>query len=49
VADCRDEAAWINVEEGLRLFVRVYFDVLVWDFLVLERDPDALYERARGG
>lgn len=46
VPDCRDEAARVDVEQGLRLFVGVDFDVLVGYVFVLERDPDALDERA---
>jgi hypothetical protein len=46
VADCGDKTAWVDFEERLRFLVRVYFDVLVGDVLVLEGDPDALDEGA---
>jgi len=42
VAQGGDEAAGVDGEEGLRLLVRVDFDVLVGDALVFEGDPDAL-------
>lgn len=49
VAECGDQATWIDVEEGLWLLVGVYFDVLVGNLLVLEGDPDALDEGAEMG
>jgi len=49
VADCGDEATWVDVEEGLGLLVGVYLDVLVGNSFVLEGDPDALDEGAKGG
>jgi hypothetical protein len=46
VAECGDQAAWVDVEKGLRFLVRVDFDVLVRDVFVFEGDPDALDEGA---
>lgn len=46
MADGGDEAAGVDVEEGLGFLVGVDFDVLVGELLVLERDPDALDEGA---
>jgi len=42
-----DEAARVDVEEGLGLLVGVDFDVLIGEPFVLERDPDALDERTK--
>jgi hypothetical protein len=46
MAKCGDKAAWVNVEEGLGLFVRVDFNVLVGYTFVFERDPYTLDEWA---
>jgi hypothetical protein len=46
VADGGNEAAGVDVEEGLRLFVGVDLDVLVGDLLVFEGYPYALDEGA---
>jgi hypothetical protein len=42
VADGGDEAARIDVKEGLGFLVGVDLDVLVGDGLVFEGNPDAL-------
>jgi hypothetical protein len=46
VAECRDKAPRVDVEEALRLFVRINFDVLVGYMFVFEGDPDTLDEGA---
>jgi hypothetical protein len=46
VLQCRHETARVEGEQGLRLVVRVDFDVLVWKGLFFEGDPDALNEGA---
>ena len=48
VADGGHEPCGTDLEELLWLAVRVGLDVLVRDSLGLERDPDALDERAGG-
>lgn len=47
MAEGGDEAAWVDVEEALGLLVRVDFDVLIGDLLMLERYPYALDEGAK--
>ena len=49
MAESGDETARVDVEEGLRFLVRIDFDVLVGDLLVLEGYPDALDEGAGWG
>ena len=46
ILERRDEAAGIQVEEGLRLVVGVDFDVLVLNTFFFEGDPNALDEGA---
>jgi len=48
VAQGRNEAARVDVEERLRFLVGIDFDVLVGDVLVLEGDPYALDEGTVG-
>lgn len=42
VADGGNEAAWVDVKQGLRLLVGVYFDVLVWNGFVFQGYPNTL-------
>jgi len=46
VAEGGYQTAWVDVEKEFWFSVDVYFDVFVGEFLVLERDPDAVDERA---
>jgi hypothetical protein len=46
VLQCRHETARVEGEQRLRLVVWVDFDVLVWEGLFFEGDPDALNEGA---
>ena len=44
--DSYDKAARIERKKRLGLMVRIYFNVLVRDFLFFENDPHSLNERA---
>lgn len=48
MAEGGDETARVDVQEGLRFLVRIDFDILVRDLLVLQGYPDALDEGAGG-
>ena len=46
VLQSRNKTTWIEIEERLRLVVRVYLNVLVRYTFFFESDPDSLDERA---
>lgn len=45
----RDQAAGVECQEGLRLVVRVHFDILIGNLLLFQDCPGSLHEGAAGG
>jgi hypothetical protein len=48
VSQCWHETPRVHLQQGLRLFIRIYFNVLIRNALQFKCDPDTLHERAGG-
>lgn len=49
MAQCWDQAPWVDIQERLRLLVRIHFDVLIRYIFVFQRYPHPLDEGTGGG